>query len=526
MDGATRIWLDDPNPIFRMGLAASLRDPRFVVVGESAGFVPTPTLEDIDVLVFDLGDEGSLGWTLPRRQRRSTRLVGLVPGGDIETAERSQCTILARSELTPEGFRDCLAAVVAGASAPAGSARRSGSPGGRGVSPPHRRREPRRSADSSPVGPVQAALAGVGGRLRQMAKRKGALFLVVAALAAGAYGPTNRAEGLSGSTEPVTPHTETTPVESAGDAADDVALWVNPADPAASLVIGTDKRGGLESYDLKGRRVQRLPGPAGTFNNVDVRSGFSLDGQTVTLVGTAGREMSFFRIDPGNRQLRDVGARDFPSKWSEVGYCMYRSTVSGRFYAFLTEPDGDVTQYELFDQGGRVDARVVREWPLGRAAEGCVADDATGRLFVSEEKAGIWRFNAEPDASPVDRTQVDRVGGGGHLVADVEGLALVAQPGRDGFLIASSQGDSSFAIYRRGQDHTWLGQREVVDGAAADGCSATDGIEAVAAELGPDFPSGIFICQDGDNTTPGSAGRQNFKYIRLDQVLDASTVSK
>jgi 3-phytase len=324
----------------------------------------------------------------------------------------------------------------------------------------------------------------------------------------------------------VTPHTETTPVESAGDAADDVALWINQADPAASLVIGTDKRGGLESYDLKGRRVQRLPGPAGTFNNVDVRSGFSLDGQTVTLVGTAGRELSFFQIDPGTRQLRDVGARDFPSKWSEVGYCMYRSAVSGRFYAFITEPDGDVTQYELFDQGGRVDARVVRDWPLGRSAEGCVADDATGRLFVSEEKAGIWRFNAEPDASPVDRTQVDRVGGGGHLVADVEGLALVAQPGRDGFLIASSQGDNSFAIYRRGQDHAWVGQREVVDGTAADGCSATDGIEAVAADLGPDFPSGIFICQDGDNTAPGSAGRQNFKYIRLDQVLDASTVSK
>ena len=66
----------------------------------------------------------------------------------------------------------------------------------------------------------------------------------------------------------------------------------------------------------------------------------------------------------------------------------------------------------------------------------------------------------------------------------------------------------------------------MVDGSAADGCSATDGIEAVAADLGPDFPAGIFICQDGDNTTPGSAGRQNFKYIRLDRILDASNVSK
>ncbi len=352
----------------------------------------------------------------------------------------------------------------------------------------------------------------------------GALFVVVAALAAGAYGPANRAEGLSGSRVTVTPHTETVPVESTGDAADDVAVWINEADPAGSLVIGTDKRGGLETYDLGGQRLQRLGGSSGTFNNVDVRSGFSLGGQTVTLVGTAGRKLSFFRIEPSTRQLHEVGARDFPTKWSEVGYCLYRSAVSGRFYAFITEPDGDVTQYELFDQGGQVDARAVREWPLGQSAEGCVADDEMGRLFVSEEKVGIWRYNAEPDTSPLDRTQVDKVGGGGHLVADVEGLALVTQPGGHGFLLASSQGDDSFAIYRRGQDHAWLGQREVVDGPTADGCSATDGIEAVAANLGPDFPAGIFICQDGTNTTPGSAGRQNFKFVRLGAFLDATSL--
>jgi myo-inositol-hexaphosphate 3-phosphohydrolase len=485
MDGATRIWLDDPNPIFRMGLAASLRDPRFMVVGESAGFLPPPALDKVDVLVFDLGDERSLGWTLPRRQRRSTRLVGLVPGGDVETVERSQCTILARSELTPEGFRDCLSAVAA--QAPARD----------------------RSAESS---------------WRRVLRRKGALFIVIAALAAGAFGPSTRAEGLNGSTVAASALIETTPVQSAGDAADDVAVWINRTDPAASLVIGTDKRGGLESYDLKGRRVQRLPAPAGTFNNADARPGFSLGGQTVTLIGTAGRKMSFFRINPATRQLQDVGARDFPNKWSEVGFCLYRSGVSGRFYAFITEPDGDIAQYELFDQGGRVDARAVRGWPSGQMAEGCVADDETGRLFVSEEKSGIWRYEAEPDPTPGNRTQVDKVGPGGHLVADVEGLALVTQPGRNGFLLASSQGDNSFAIYRRAQDHTWLGRREVVDGPAADGCSATDGIEAVAANLGPDFPNGIFICQDGRNTAPGPAGRQNFKFVRLERLLDPGSI--
>ena len=245
---ATRIWLDDPNPIFRMGLAAALRESGFVVVGESAGFVPVPDLDSVDVLVFDLG-EHSLGERLSRRQRRSTRLVGLVPGGDAEGVATSQCTVLVRSELTPEGFRDCLASVAAEASAPAASAGR--------------------------PGPIRAVWADAGGRLRRVLRRRGALFAVVLALAAGAFGPTGKAEGLEDTAVvAATPVTETTPVVSDGDAAGDIAVWVNPGDPSASLVIGADRRGGLESYDLKGKRVQRLARPAGAVYGVDVRSGW------------------------------------------------------------------------------------------------------------------------------------------------------------------------------------------------------------------------------------------------------------
>jgi 3-phytase len=371
---------------------------------------------------------------------------------------------------------------------------------------------------------IAAALAREPGWLRRTLRRRGALLAVVLALAAGAFGPTGRAEGLDDAAVAATPVRETTPVTSDGDAAGDVAVWVNPADPAASLVIGADRRGGLESYDLQGKRVQRLARPAGAVNGVDVRSGFSLGGRTVALVGTGGRAMSFFRLDPEGRQLHDVGARRFAAKWDDVGFCLYRSAVTGRFYAFTTAPDGDVTQYELFDQGGLVDARVVRDFPVGSAAASCVADDETGRLFVSERRVGIWRYNAEPDASPIERIKVDRVGGDGHLSGSVEGLALVIQPGRRGFLLASSRGNSTFVLYRRGRDHAWLGQRAVVDGSAADGCEDTKGIEAVAANLGPDFPAGIFVCQDGDNTAPGPAGHQNFKYVRLENVIDASSL--
>jgi myo-inositol-hexaphosphate 3-phosphohydrolase len=348
---------------------------------------------------------------------------------------------------------------------------------------------------------------------------------VVVALAAGAFGPTGRAEGFDQVVVSAPARAETTPVATAGDAAADTAVWVNAADPSGSLVFGTDKAGGaVESYDLKGQRVQRLPRPAGAVNGVDVRSGFPLAGQTVTLVGTGGRAMSFYRLDSATRRLVDVGARTVATKGVVGAFCLYHSGLTDRFYAFVAEPDGDITQYELFDEGGLVDVRVVRSWPLGGAAGGCVADDEAGRLFVSETRLGIWRYDAEPDASPLGRIRVDRVGGDGHLTGEVAGLALVIQPGRRGFLLASSRGDSTFAVYRRGRDNAWLGQRQVAAGPAADGCSDTTGIEAVAANLGPDFPAGIFVCRDGDNTAPGSAGNQDFKYVRLENVLHAASL--
>ena len=316
---------------------------------------------------------------------------------------------------------------------------------------------------------------------------------------------------------------ETTPSDKTGDSVDDMAIWVDTADPTRSVVIGADHSAHtIDVYDLSGARLQHLD--LGDANNVDVRTGFSLGGETISLVGAGGRGMSFYRLDPAGRRLSDIGARRWADVGSEAAFCLYRSAVSGRFYAFAVASDGDVTQYELFEQGGFVDARVVRRWPLGSAAGGCVADDETGRLFVSEARSGIWRYNAEPDATPVERRRIDRAGGGGHLAADVEGLALVQQPGRRGFLLASSEGDSTFSIYRRGGEQAWLGRREVADGSAADGCTDTDGIEAVAANLGPDFPAGIFVCQDGSNTTPGPAGNQNFKYVRLERIIDAASL--
>ena len=67
----------------------------------------------------------------------------------------------------------------------------------------------------------------------------------------------------------VTAIAETEPVGTAAeDAADDPAIWRNAADPAASLIVATDKKAGLHVYGLGGKSLAF--DPAGRLNNVDL----------------------------------------------------------------------------------------------------------------------------------------------------------------------------------------------------------------------------------------------------------------
>ncbi|HLF40168.1 MAG TPA: phytase, partial [Acidimicrobiia bacterium] len=168
---------------------------------------------------------------------------------------------------------------------------------------------------------------------------------------------------------------ETDPVGASGDAADDMAFWVHPTDPALSLVIGTDKEGALETYDMAGRRVQSID-PGSKPGNVDLRRGFPLGGQVVDLIGVVGYGMRFYTIDPETRQLTNVTAPGIKPGIPVAGMCMYRSPLSNAFYVFADTLDGRGAQYELRDEGGKVTAVLVRgPWQIGGEAEGCVFDD-------------------------------------------------------------------------------------------------------------------------------------------------------
>jgi len=186
-----------------------------------------------------------------------------------------------------------------------------------------------------------------------------------------------------------------------------------------------------------------------------------------------------------------------------------------------------VSQYRLHDtdDDGLVEATRVRRWALGSEAEGCVADDELGHLFIAEEDVALWRYGARPGAgtAPSQRIAVDRVtSAGGRLAADIEGLAIVRTGGGGGYLLASAQAGSAtrnfFAVYERAAPHRFVRTFQVTTGGQTDGCGRTDGIDAVAADLGPGFRHGLFVCQDGKNTAPASVGNQNFKLVPLERV--------
>ena len=48
---------------------------------------------------------------------------------------------------------------------------------------------------------------------------------------------------------------QTAPVPHKKDAADDPAVWIHPQQPELSLILGTDKQGGLHSYNMDGVKL-------------------------------------------------------------------------------------------------------------------------------------------------------------------------------------------------------------------------------------------------------------------------------
>ncbi len=322
------------------------------------------------------------------------------------------------------------------------------------------------------------------------------------------------------------PRVQTEQVAHQGDAADDPAIWVHPGDPASSLLLGTDKKGGLLVYDLEGRLRQTVS-PGSRPNNVDVLYGFFLGGRLVDLAVAGAREasgygMKIWTIDPAARSLAELGKGPTFAVFGggePYGSCVYTSPKTKRSYVVVTDKEGAIEQYQVEGQSeGRISATKVRTFSVGSQCEGCVADQETGSLYIGEEDVGIWRYGAEPDSGD-GRTLVARVGDHG-LAADIEGLTVYYGSGGRGYLIASSQGAGKFFVYERSGRNAYVLTIDPVAGNGISDVGETDGIDVVNVPTSPRFPRGLFVVQDGKN--PG--GRQNFKLYAWDDIAGSRLI--
>jgi 3-phytase len=305
------------------------------------------------------------------------------------------------------------------------------------------------------------------------------------------------------------------------DAADDPAIWVHPSQPRNSLVIGTVKHYGLEVYDLQGklRKSYQIGNP----NNVDLRYDFTLkNGKKVDFIAFSDRatnQVAIYFIDPEKGELIENPAPRIQSKLTEVyGICLYRSAKSGLFYVFVNGKDGAMEQYQLAPEGeAGIGGQLVRTFKVKTQPEGLVADDQLGFVYLGEEDKGIWKLAAEPDAPTTFTFLAESVPAVGRPIQyDIEGLAIFPTGPQSGYLIASSQGNNTYAVFDRTGNNRYLGSFAVGDNRAAgvDGVGDTDGLDVTARNLGGAFGQGMLVVQDGFNVdSTGRALPQNFKLV-------------
>ncbi len=331
---------------------------------------------------------------------------------------------------------------------------------------------------------------------------------------------------LAATARTVAPALEAPAVETWGDAADDPVIWVHPRNPEKSVVIATDKNLGLYVYDLEGRVLQTLAD--GRMNNVDLRDGFLVDGKPRTLVAASNRtdkSIALYWFDAETRRLSSAGDRVPTGMGDPYGLCMYASADGGHYVFVNNGGDGLFRQWRITAKGGRAVAEQVREFTVGSQAEGCVADDETGALYVAEEGGGFFRYSAGADGGS-ERREIDRVDGPNGLQADIEGVSIWHGEDGRGFIVLSNQGVDNYAVYRREGDNAFVGHFHVIadPGRGIDGVSETDGLDVSSAPLGKRFPDGLMVVQDGRNISPRE--RQNYKFVSWRDIAKSLGLSE
>jgi 3-phytase len=345
---------------------------------------------------------------------------------------------------------------------------------------------------------------------------------------------------------------------------------------------------GKETQSIAATRAPRADGVEGRYNNVDIAYGLAFDGDTVDVAVASDRyndQLRFWVIDPGGAEaavpLVEVTAPEqqflFSANRTAVaeGHTAYGVAVyqpaSGSAFAVVTEEGATtiatveiVSQHDGFgyteirrlDMPGEFALPDGTTWKpcerpgVGAHLEGVSVDQRSGVLYAAQEDVGLWRIQLPLGSS--DPVLLDRVGdfgihddfhkesqecmpheeyargfGGPNLTADAEGVDIYYGPGATGYVIVSSQGNDSYAVYSTGRDNRALGTFVVHGVGAVDDVNGSDGVAVTNRPVGA-YQEGLLVTHDEPETGDDvDEERQptSFSYVSWPQVANALHLS-
>ncbi|OQD44472.1 3-phytase [Croceivirga radicis] len=297
---------------------------------------------------------------------------------------------------------------------------------------------------------------------------------------------------------------------------DDPAIWVNPENPANSIVFGTDKKtnGGVYAFDLAGKIIKEksitgIKRP----NNVDLEYGFKLTDSTQTdIIMFTERERQQVRLFsvPDMRPLDNGGFKVFEDATGvehnlPMGIAIYKSPKDSTVYAIVGRKSGPKTdylyQYKLVSSGGEVTMELVRKFGAfsgQKEIEAIAVDDENGLVYFSDEGVCIRKYYAEPTMGNKEISCF----GGERFLEDIEGIAIATYPNGEGYIIVSNQQQGEFNIFSR-TDNTFVKAVNLTT-------TETDGCDVVTVPLNNTFKSGLFVAMND---------AKDFYFYDLDRLL-------
>ena len=289
---------------------------------------------------------------------------------------------------------------------------------------------------------------------------------------------------------------ETDPGGGVSDRADDVCIWVGTNEHSNARVVATDKKASISVYDGSGRRLQQRTD--GKLHNVDIRHRVRIGtgrADVVVATGSIPGGIRLYTIGGDDGRLEPIRLSDHDVDFHGEGLCLSYDRSAEKLEAFVSERSGSMLRLNLeFDDDGNVTPTVVGRLDFDTAVEGCVVDEDHKRLYVAAETQGILRLPLDkPDPATAifaDTTWF------GHVAKDVEGLAIYDAGHGEGYLIASSQGSSSYAVYGRGGDNPYVTTFTIGAGEQVDAVWHGSGIGVSSQSLSAPYEGGMFVAQD------------------------------